>query len=343
MVSLGFIVVRTLVLGSLTPPTTKIGRLSVLLAWPENLAFYLSHALFPFHLSVFYKRLTVPHPGLENFAFPVMLMFGGAIGLFWGSRRSRIFAFLAAWWAILMVPVLNVTLWSNVESLHDRYLYLPSAAVCVALAMLLVRLKELGYKKSAWGVLIVIAAGYALVTTVELQYWKNDVVLAQRGIEVSPGHPIAPQVMANALIRDGNIVEAIPYLVESLDAMPTDMDALCSLGYCYWAINALSLAEDCVSRAMAVNPSEPRVHLVLGLIRLKQNRLDEAETECRRGIALQRVPTGVTAFHYYLGNVLYAKGDVQGALREYRMELQNDPAIDPAFAKARQQLAQIER
>ena len=341
-VSISFVLMRTLALGSLVPPSTKVGHMNVLLAWPEAIAFYAGHALFPFRMSVFYNLMFVSHPGLQNFILPLMLVFTGAVLLFYGSRRSRVFAFLACWCGILLIPILQVTLWNNAENVHDRYLYLPSVAVCIALASLLARLKELHYDKPALGALIVITVWFAFVTVRELRYWKNEYVLAQHGIEVSPGHPIAPQLMGSVLIRDGRPAEAIPYLVEALDVMPTNVDTLCHLGFCYSEINALALAEECVGKVIAVRETEPRAHLVLGLVRLKQNRLPEAEAEFRRGIELQRVPKGYFSYHYYLGNVLYAKGDVHAALQEYHAELQND-AIDPVFPNAQERVDEIER
>jgi Flp pilus assembly protein TadD len=97
-----------------------------------------------------------------------------------------------------------------------------------------------------------------------------------------------------------------------------------------------------VAKAVALDPTEPRARLLLGIVRSKQRRLAEAEAEIRRGIDLQRVSTGVFLFHYYLGNVLYAKGDVQGAIREYRFEALNDPAIDPAVVTAQTRINQLE-
>jgi tetratricopeptide (TPR) repeat protein len=341
LISFGFILARTLVLGSVSPPATTLGRLSVLLAWPADLLFYGSHDALPVHLSGFYRRLAVAHIGVGNFVFPALIVLVGAVGLFWGSRRSRVFAFLAAWWAILMLPVLNVTLFNNAENLHDRYLYLPSAAVCVALAMLLAALKS-RYRKTGIAALIAIAAAYAGSLTAELPYWRNDFVLAKRGMEVSPGQPIAPQVMGNALLRNGNIEAAIPYLVDSLDSMPSNVETLYSLAYSYCELNALDLAEHCIDKAIALVPSEPRAHLLLGRIRLKQKRLDEAETECRRAIALQPISNGVAGDHYYLGDVLYAKGHLEDALREYRLEPENGPATDPAFEAAQRRIREIE-
>jgi TolA-binding protein len=78
-------------------------------------------------------------------------------------------------------------------------------------------------------------------------------------------------------------------------------------------------------------------------VRFKQKRLGEAEAEIRRGLELQRVSTGVLMFHYYLGNVLYEKGDLQGAIREYRLETRNDSAIDPAAVNALARIEQIEK
>ena len=145
------------------------------------------------------------------------------------------------------------------------------------------------------------------------------------------------------LIRQQRIAEAIPYLVDALDAQPNNVDTLCSLAYSYSEVNALPLAEESAKKAIALDPKEPRAHLVLGIVRSKQNRLGEAEAEIRRGLEVQRVSTGVLMFHYYLGNVLYEKGDVQGAIREYRLEARNDSAIDPAAVNALARIAQIEK
>jgi hypothetical protein len=81
------------------------------------------------------------------------------------------------------------------------------------------------------------------------------------------------------------------------------------------------------------------------MVRLKQNRLAEAESEIRRGIEFQRrlTPGNEPLFHYYLGEVLDAKGDLEGALSEYRLEMLNDPAVDPTVAAAREQVGLIEK
>jgi Tfp pilus assembly protein PilF len=337
-----FLVARTLALKSATPALTKVGLRSVLMAWPQALAFYGAHVLFPVRLSVFYNLMTVAHPGWWNFIFPGVAVLAGGAVLCYASWRSQVWAFLSACWAIMLVPILNVTLWNTVENVHDRYLYLPSIVVCAMLASLLSCRTYRRYTPMAVAALSAIAIGYGVVTLLELPYWRNDYVLAQRGVVVSPGHPIAPQLMGNALIRQQRISEAVPYLLDALKAQPENVDSLSSLAFCYSEMSALPLAEESVGKAIALDPAEPRARLLLGIVRFKQNRLAEAEAEIRRGISLQHVSTGVFLFHYYLGNVLYARRDVLGAIHEYRSEALNDPAIDPAVVTAEARISQLQ-
>lgn len=331
-ISVVFLLARTFALKSLTPARGADFQ-SIILAWPEIISFYIAHGLFPVGLSVFYDLQTVTHPGFRNFVLPLLFTLTGVVVLLYASWKSPVWAFLSAWCAIMLIPMLNVTLFSSVENIHDRYLYLPSIAICTMLALLLSHLKR-WHSWAAGAAVAVLAVGYASATVLELPHWQDDNILAQHGIATSPGHPIALQLAGNVLIRQQRIVEAIPYLVDSMNAQPNNVDTLCSLAFSYSEMNALPLAEESVAKAMAIDPKEPRAHLILGIIRLKQKRLDEAGVEIRRGIALQHVSTGVMLFHYYLGEVLYAKGDVPSAIGEYRLELLNDPSIDPAVPSA---------
>jgi tetratricopeptide (TPR) repeat protein len=343
LISIVFLVMRALALKRLAPPRTSSGLLSVLLAWPQVIAFYLGHILVPFRLSVFYHPLAVEHPEMRNFILPLLIVSAMAAALYYGSRCSQTFAFLSLWCAIMLVPMLNVTLWSNLESVHDRYLFLPSAAYCLMMAMAMARLWEV-HRTYMITALLLITAGYIYVTENEIQYWRNDYELAQHGVTISPGHPIAAQLLGNTYIRQGRTADAIPWLVESLKANPRSARTLTDLSYCYSERNALPLAEESITTAISLKRSDPRAHLVLGMIRLKQNRLAEAEAVLRRGIQLQNklTPGNEELFHYHLGDVLYAKGDPEGAIREYQLELRNDPAADPAVVPARERISQIE-
>jgi tetratricopeptide (TPR) repeat protein len=341
IVSCGFLVLRALALHRLTPPRTADSLSSVLFAWPKILIFYGVHALLPVRLSEFYELMIVRRPGVENFLLPCILVSVVALLLTYLGRRSRVIAFWTLWCAILLAPAFLLTLSYNVENLHDRYLYLPLASLCVLVASALWRLKQTGRNWATLVVLAVIGAGYAVVTFQESQYWRNDTVLGQHSLAMTPGNALAEQLLGNAYIRDGRSDEAIPHLLDSLEAQPDNSDTLRSLGLCYLEGNALPLAEQALTKSMARNNGRPETHLLLGEVRLKQNRLEEAESEFRRGLELHRSPN-VVLLHYYLGQVRYARGDFQGALQEYRLELKNDAESDPVFANAKQRIEEIE-
>lgn len=343
LISTGYLAARWLALKRVMPPRTTEPIAAVLLAWPKVVIFYVSHLLFPHGMSVFYDPIRVTTAGFRNFVLPGLALAAGAALFYYGTRRSRVYAFLAAWCAVLLVPLLQVTLSYNVENVHDRYLYLPSAAYCIFVASLLSRLKEMHRGKTAVAILVVLSAAYAMLIREESQYWVNDSTLAQRGLEISPKHALAAQVMGNALAREGRAAEALPYLLDSLEGRPEDANTLTSLSVCYSEMGALPLAEEFARKAMGSDPSAPRPHLLLGIIRSNEGRLDEAEGEIRRAIQIQRLPESAMLLHYYLGDVLYRKGDLPGAVREFQLEAQYAPAIDPAALAAKARMEQIQR
>jgi tetratricopeptide (TPR) repeat protein len=341
LISLCFWLARSAVLAGF-PQLPPAPIRSSFAAWPEILNFYEAHLVIPFNLSVFYNLFTVTQLSFRSFFLPLALAMAIAAGLYYAARRSRMWAFLAAWICIMFVPVLGITLWNNVENVHDRYLYLPSIAVCVVIAAGLWKLNRINQAVAVFS-LVTTGAVYAVVTNSELAYWQDEHTLAERGIAVSPGNALAAQVEGNWLVRENRTAEAIPYFVDALSAQPNNLVSLSSLAYCYVDRRAFALAEEMINRGLRVDRDEPRVHLVLGILRMRQQRLDEAEAEIEHGLDLERVPNGAIMYHYYLGDVLTAKGDLQAALREYRLEARNDPEVDPSAIAARERIVQVQK
>jgi Flp pilus assembly protein TadD len=73
----------------------------------------------------------------------------------------------------------------------------------------------------------------------------------------------------------------------------------------------------------------------LGLTRLRMNRIEEAEQCIRRAIELR--PEG-RGYRFALGVLLKGRGDLEGALEQFRLEL----ASSPDEAATRRQIAEVE-
>lgn len=99
--------------------------------------------------------------------------------------------FMLAAWLLFLFPLLPVLSVSGIHSMAPRFTYLPSLALslCSALAVL----KLAGYaKKRGWGIIVItipvcmVLLSYAAITARDIGFWKNDIALWSRVIELQP-------------------------------------------------------------------------------------------------------------------------------------------------------------
>ncbi len=90
----------------------------------------------------------------------------------------------------------------------------------------------------------------------------------------------------------------------------------------------LSNAEKYLSKALAAQPADAQTQYFLGLIRNKQNRLEEALTALRRSLQLD---ANNPETHYYLGEVYGKQGKDKEAIAEYQKAVELDPKYVDAW------------
>src|ERR1019366_5414242 len=77
----------------------------------------------------------------REFYLPMLALIGlagsAAVAL-WNDRRRMFYLFCAVWIAVSVVPVMNLRAFSPLALVEDRYLYMASAAWCIAIAELAV-------------------------------------------------------------------------------------------------------------------------------------------------------------------------------------------------------------
>ena len=321
LVVLVYAAVRTLALKTFAHAMRSHSLLQILATWPAVIAFYIRHSILPVRLSVFYDLDFVSHLGIRNFVLPVLAILVAGVAMYWFSQRSRTVAFLCAWMVLLTLPVLNLTIFGNGELVHDRYLYVVSAGLCILTAMLLASIPVRAARLAITGLL---AGVYACGAVYEGHFWADGVSLNQRGLEIAPGNATATHNLGIELMLRQREAEAVPYFHQTLEREPRSEETLFALGLCYFDLNQNAESERYIKQALEVDPRDPKAHLFLGEIRARQGQLNEAEAEIRRAIALLRV-TGFKDYHRRLADVLARKNDLEGALREYRLELESNP------------------
>jgi tetratricopeptide (TPR) repeat protein len=320
-VVLVYLAARTLALKTFAHAMRSRSPLQILATWPAVIAFYIRHSILPVRLSVFYNLDFVSRLGIRNFALPALAILAAGAAMYWFSRRSRTAAFLGAWIVLLTRPVLNLTIFGNGELVHDRYLYVVSAGFCILTALLLASIPVRAARLAIAGLL---AGAYACGAVYEGHFWADGVSLNRRGLEIAPGNVTATHNLGIELMMQQREAEAVPYFQRTLEKEPRSEETLFALGLCYFDLDQNAESEQYLKRALDVDPEDPKAHLFLGEIRARQGQLNEAEAEIRRAIALLRV-TGFKDYHRRLADVLAQKNDLEGALREYRIELENNP------------------
>ena len=325
-VSAIYLAIRIKVLHGMVLVLTPIPWRNVIETWPTMLMFYLNHLVWPVNLSIFYALPVVTQPGLRNFVLPAIALAIVGIGLLLWARGSRLAAFSIVLLILPIIPVLNIRVFAQHETVHDRYLYLPSIGLCILAALALRNITRRSVQITAAGL---IAAALAFGTVTQSQHWKDNVTLFQHALTVSPGNEIANQCMGTALLLQGSPADAAPYYQKALSIQPNMFEAAYSLGRSYYELTMYSESEPYFLRAMRLDPRDPKPLLYFGLARMKEGDLKTAEAALRAALKI-RGPDDYREYHLSLGEVLKAKGDRAGALAEFQAEARENP--DPSRA-----------
>jgi tetratricopeptide (TPR) repeat protein len=335
-----YLIIRFLALKGLGHSLTPLPWKAVILTWPSILFFYAKSLVWPIGLSAFYDTPYVTSFSFRQFILPALVILLICIALYLWSRRSRLVAFFSLWMILPVLPLMNISVFKEGEIAHDRYLYLPSIGFCVLVA-LAVRTLSFGstriYGQPAIQLvlLLLLACFPGIATCYQTAIWASDFSLATRGVEVAPNNSMAANNLAKELALRGDYARAIPLFLRVIEHRPRYWLANFNLGYVYYRVGDLSSAELYLRKAIAIYPGDAAEQRFLGYTLLEMGRPDEAEAALRQAITLRNDAPNQ---HYALGTIFKGREDLDGAMREFRLEL----TFNPNHAQVRQALAELE-
>lgn len=279
---------------------------------------YLDKTVRPIDLSVFY-----PHPG----SWPMLTVLLSAIlivvmtGIAVACARSRPYVAVGWFWFLgMLVPVSGVVQ-VGLQSMADRYTYLPGIGLLVmtvwALAALLAARPAL--HRLAKPVLAILLLALSAATILQQRYWANTFTLFTHAYVVDPGNWLANDMVGVELSRSRNYPAASAYLERAVALNPNHVephhnygDALLNLGRTDEAIGqfmaAISIKPLSISyellgdayaqkrlwpeaiaayvQADALSPGRPDVHAGWGQALLGMGRNAEAMTHFNKALAV---------------------------------------------------------
>ncbi|MFT5129122.1 MAG: tetratricopeptide (TPR) repeat protein [Rhodothermales bacterium] len=239
------------------------------------------------------------------------------------------------WFGLTWLPASNLVSISTMMA--DRYLYLPSIALWVALPMLLIRPQFMSWLKPA-GIALLVAL--CVLTMQRNHVWRSSVSLWTDSLEKESANHVAHCSLGLAHYANAEFATAAPSLQRAFELDPTYLQTRLYLGHALDKLGRGAEAEPHYRWVLVKEPESLDLLVNLGIIRGKAGDLGEAERLLRQAIA---VDAEFANAYSNLGNVLRLKGDADGALAAYRAAIRLKPefaevhfAMGTLFLSARQ-------
>jgi hypothetical protein len=278
----------------------------------DSLAFYLWKLIWPANLSVVYGRAPQRAVG-EGWVYSTWIAPLLAGVLVWILRRRiPLLTVGAAVMVLGLLPVLGLTrfMFQVHSTVADHYMYIPMLGVAITVAGGVAKLN--GRWAIAAGLVMLMVL--AVLTSLQLRHWRNNVTLFTQAIRVSPDDSGAQGNLGRALAHAGRLDDAMPHLRKAVILAPQDR--------------------------------EERISLAQAL--LLQGRPAEAAEHARVALDLSLLQAGPGAEtvreNFVLGQALERLGDLPAAqqhLSAAARQHPNDPAILAALARVRSTPSQI--
>lgn len=286
---------------------------------------YLGKLFWPTDLAVIY-----PFQHWPVYAVIASFVILSCISLFvlWQSPR-RPYLFVGwAWYVVSLLPVIGIVQ-VGAQSIADRYTYLPSIGILVALTWGMAEIVNRLHLKSG---MVTVGAGsclalLALFTHLQVAYWKNTETLFQHAISVTSRNSLAYNTLGRYFAASGDYAKAEEAYLTALKIDPFFQHAWNNLGCVLNDQGRFVEALTNCQRAIELGPSFAEAHNNLGTALLGLRRSAEAITAFKQALELR--PDYPEA-QYNLGNAFAAQGQTVMAREHYSFAVK----LNPSFASA---------
>jgi hypothetical protein len=253
---------------------------------------YIGNMFWPHNLAIIYPL--PPTLTMVQAAISGLILIGVTLVVYRWARMNPFLLTGWLWYLGTLVPVIGLVQVGR-QARADRYTYVPLIGLFIMIAWGVSALThKWPYRRSVIAAVAFLAlAGLTLCTWVQLSYWKNDVTLFGRAVQVVENNYIAHMNLGAALFQTGNIEAAIRHYLTALSLKPEN-DRLCyNLGLAYGVQGNLNESITYLTKAVTINPKFAEAHYNLGVALVTSGKLDESIRHFRE--ALQADPGLVEA------------------------------------------------
>jgi len=289
---------------------------------------YLAKTIWPVDLAVFYPHPFLHYPSSDPLlTWPIVLaalvLAALTISVLLRIRSEPFLATGWFWFIGMLVPVIGLVQVGS-QGMADRYTYLPLIGLFICLIwqvadLLKGRRLAVPILATSAGVVLVATAG---MTWRQVGYWRDDVALFSRALEVTSDNAQAHFNLATALGRQGRYDEAIAHLRSAIKITPAYTSAHYNLGMALMSQGNLEEAAQAYETALRLRPDYLAAHQNLGVVLLALGKSEAAREQFLEAVRLDPA-SAVTRCN--LGLALTAEGKPADAARQFTEALRLQP------------------
>ena len=333
---------------------------------------YLLLTFWPNDLAVYYPLAPGGIPGWQIVGAAFLLI--GITAFCFLQRKIRPYLIVGWLWFLgTLVPVIGLVQVGG-QTMADRYFYIPSIGLFVALVFGLADLVK------SWRVAPSLCGGIsaaallilATLTNVQIQRWHDSFTLFEHTLSVTPPNLRIEHNLGVALGASNRFDEAATHFEKALQIDPNFYDGLVAMSVTRSHQGRMPEAIEYFQAAIRLQPDTPKAHVQLAHALWEQNRDQEALEEMRRalqsapgdadirgdfGLALAmvgRLPEAIEQLHEALrlnpnsaenhnnlGLTLLASGKARESIPEFEAALRLKPELKGAADNLRRAQAQL--
>jgi tetratricopeptide (TPR) repeat protein len=293
---------------------------------PVSFLTYLEKTFFPHDMAILYP-VSTQIPVWQVLGASLLIVLVSAAVIVTVKRLPYLFVGWF-WYAVTILPVIGIIqIGRHLEA--DRYHYLPSIGIAVALAWGMPALVKNGKirKKILFPVGIMFLAFLAFLTWRQCTYWRGSIELWSHALEVTENNDYAHNNLGTALSDTGKLEDAVEHYNKAIALSPDDADFSNNRGNAYARMGKYEPAIADLNKAISLNPEYMKAYVNRGNVYAGSGQYQLAMEDYNKAVRLK--PDSADAY-YNRGCTYSETGQYDEAIKDFTQTL----SLDPGYVKA---------
>ncbi len=290
---------------------------------------YIKNAAYPANLSPLYE-FREDRIFLHVFAVAITILISTSFAVWYFRKHFPWLLVGWLWYLGMLIPVIGVVQ-VGIQSMADRYTYLPQIGLYVASAWSLDEFaKSFPKLKNATATIcFILPLLFGVMTYEQTSFWKNSEALWRRVLAVTEKNPFAATTLATYYMQNKRTEDAVELYRQAIALDPNGIKAHFGLGLCYLEMPQLELAKTEFETSIRIDPNLAIAYVSHGIC---LNLLGKPKEAIRSFEEALRLNPNDSETQNRLGFLLLAEGKATEGIPHFVRAIELSPSFLDAYA-----------